>query len=85
MYASGEDADAIVERLGLSQISGEDALSPIIRQVLEEHAQAAADYRSGKTEALKFLVGQVMRLSRGKANPGQASELLVAALGDGSG
>ena len=85
MYASGEDADAIVERLGLSQISGEDALSPIIRQVLEEHAQAAADYRGGKTEALKFLVGQVMRLSRGKANPGQASELLVAALGDGSG
>ena len=85
MYASGEDADVIVERSGVSQISGEDALSPIIRQVLDEHAQAAADYRGGKTEALKFLVGQVMRLSRGKANPGQASELLVAALGDGSG
>ena len=80
MYATGEDAEAVVERLGVSQISGEDALTPIIRQVLEEQAQAAADYRGGKQEALKFLVGQVMRLSRGQANPGQASELLRAAL-----
>ena len=80
MYAGGEDAEAVVERLGVSQISGEDALSPIIRQVLDEQAQAAADYRGGKQEALKFLVGQVMRLSRGQANPAQASELLRAAL-----
>ena len=81
MYQSGGDAEAIVERLGLAQISGEDALSPIIRQVLEEHSQAADDYRGGKPEALKFLVGQVMRLSRGQANPKQASGLLQAALG----
>ena len=80
MYASGEDAAAVVERLGVAQISGEDALAPIIRQVLEEQPQAAADYRGGKPEALKFLVGQTMRLSRGQANPAQASELLRAAL-----
>ena len=80
MYASGEDAAAVVERLGVAQISGEDALAPIIRQVLEEQPQAAADYRGGKAEALKFLVGQVMRLSRGQANPAQASELLREAL-----
>ena len=48
--------------------------------MLEEQPQAAADYRGGKPEALKFLVGQTMRLSRGQANPAQASELLRAAL-----
>ena len=80
MYETGDDPARIVEAKGLSQISGEDALSPIIEQVIGDNPDAVNDYRSGKEAALKYLVGQVMRHSRGQANPAQASELLVAAL-----
>ncbi len=82
MYESGDRPRAIVEAQGISQISGEDALAPIIKQVIDDNASAVADYRAGKEAALKFLVGQVMRHSRGQANPQQASELLSAALND---
>ena len=82
MYESGNDPSAIVQAEGLSQISGEDALSPIIERVLAENQPAVDDYRSGKEAALKYLVGQVMRHSRGQANPKQASDLLLEALSD---
>ena len=82
MYETGDGPAAIVEAKGLSQISGEDALSPIIRQVIADNPDAVNDYRSGKEAALKYLVGQVMRHSRGQANPAQASELLVSALSE---
>ncbi len=82
MYESGDDPAKIVKAEGLSQISGEDALTPIIEQVLAENQGAVEDYRNGKAAALKFLVGQVMRHSRGQANPKQASELLESALSE---
>ena len=82
MYETGDDPAAIVKAEGLSQISGEDALTPIIQKVLAENQGAVEDYRNGKEVALKYLVGQVMRHSRGQANPGQASELLVSALSE---
>ena len=82
MYESGGDPAAIVEAEGLSQISGADALTPIITQVIADNPPAVADYRAGKEAALKFLVGQVMRHSRGKANPKQATDLLTAALSE---
>ena len=82
MYETGDDPAAIVKAEGLSQISGKDALTPIIQQVLSENQEAVEDYRSGKEVALKYLVGQVMRHSRGQANPKQASDLLIAALSE---
>ncbi len=82
MYESGDAPSTIVQARGLTQISGEDALAPIIAQVIADHPSAVDDYRSGKAAALKFLVGQVMRHSRGQANPQQASALLVSALSD---
>ncbi len=82
MYESGEAPVQIVEDLGLTQISGADALTPIIEQVIADNESAVDDYRSGKEAALKYLVGQVMRHSRGQANPQQASELLVSALSE---
>ena len=80
MYETGDTPSAIVKAKGLTQISGTDALTPIIQQVIADNESAVEDYRSGKEAALKYLVGQVMRHSRGQANPKQASELLVAAL-----
>ena len=82
MYESGEAPGQIVKDLGLTQISGADALTPIIEQVIADNESAVEDYRSGKEAALKYLVGQVMRHSRGQANPQQASELLVSALAE---
>ena len=80
MYETGNDPAAIVKAEGLAQISGEDALTPIIQKVLADNEAAVEDYRNGKEVALKYLVGQVMRHSRGQANPKQASDLLVSAL-----
>ena len=80
MYETGDAPAAIVKAKGLTQISGEDALTPIIERVIADNPDAVSDYQSGKEAALKYLVGQVMRHSRGQANPAQASELLIAAL-----
>ena len=82
MYETGDAPAAIVKAKGLTQISGEDALTPIIERVIADNPDAVNDYQSGKEAALKYLVGQVMRHSRGQANPAQASELLVSALSE---
>jgi aspartyl-tRNA(Asn)/glutamyl-tRNA(Gln) amidotransferase subunit B len=76
MFASGEAAPAIVEREGLKQISDTGALEQIVDQVLQQNARQVEQYRSGKATVLGFLVGQVMKASRGQANPGVVNELL---------
>ena len=76
MYDSGRSADEIVAAEGLSQIDDESALLEIIRGVMAANADAVAQYRSGKTQTFGFLVGQVMKASKGKANPKLASEML---------
>ena len=81
-YRTGAPPSKIVDAKGLAQISGQDALAPIIRQVIDDHPDAAADYRNGKQEALKFLVGMTMRATKGQANPKQATDLLAAALAE---
>ena len=75
MFLTGASAAEIVAARG-SQISGEDELLTVARQVIEEHPQAVTDYRAGKDRAVQFLMGQVMRETRGKANPGMVSELI---------
>ncbi|MSQ61198.1 MAG: Asp-tRNA(Asn)/Glu-tRNA(Gln) amidotransferase subunit GatB [Dehalococcoidia bacterium] len=81
MYDTGEAPGAIVEAAGLSQISGTDELAAIVAQILAAHPQPVADYRAGKQEAIKFLVGQVMRATKGRANPESAGALLRDTLG----
>ncbi len=73
---SGESAKKVVAELGLTQISDQDELGTTIDEVIAEHGDAAENYRKGKESALKFLVGQVMRKTRGRANPKLATELL---------
>jgi aspartyl-tRNA(Asn)/glutamyl-tRNA(Gln) amidotransferase subunit B len=76
MFASGESAGAIVEREGLRQISDSGALEAILEQVLAANPKQVEQYRAGKAQVLGFLVGQVMKASRGQANPGSVNELL---------
>jgi aspartyl-tRNA(Asn)/glutamyl-tRNA(Gln) amidotransferase subunit B len=76
MYDSGRSADEVVASEGLAQIGDEGALEGVIRDVLGAQADAAAQYRAGKTSTFGFLVGQVMKATGGKANPKLASELL---------
>ena len=60
--------DAIVARLGLRQISDAGALASIVDDVLAAHPDAVADVRAGKAQAIGFLVGQVMKATKGQAN-----------------
>ncbi len=80
MYDSGKAPAAIVEESGQTQISDSDELAAIVAQVLGEQPAAVQDYRDGKESAIKFLVGQVMRATRGRANPQTATSLLEEAL-----
>jgi aspartyl-tRNA(Asn)/glutamyl-tRNA(Gln) amidotransferase subunit B len=76
MYDTGRSADAIVAAEGLAQNSDEGALLAIVRDVIARNADAAAEYRAGKSRTFGFLVGQVMKGSGGRANPKLANELL---------
>ena len=80
MLRTGQDPAAIIQEKDLAQVSDEAGLIAIITQVIEKNAKAVADYKAGKTEVLKFLVGQVMAASRGKANPATAEKLLQESL-----
>lgn len=76
MFATGKKPAEIVKEKGLGQISGVEELEEAVDQVIASNPQAVADFKSGKEQALAFLVGQVMKLTRGKANPGLVNELL---------
>jgi aspartyl-tRNA(Asn)/glutamyl-tRNA(Gln) amidotransferase subunit B len=82
MLDTGADAATIVAREGLGQISDADALRRVVAAVLAAHPEAVSDYCGGKATAIGFLVGGVMRQTRGQANPGLVRELLEAALAD---
>jgi aspartyl-tRNA(Asn)/glutamyl-tRNA(Gln) amidotransferase subunit B len=81
MWAGEGNADEVIERKGLKQISDSGAIEKIVDQVIAANAQQVADYRSGKEKAFNSLVGQVMKASQGKANPTQANEILKKKLG----
>lgn len=76
MFATGKTPSEIVKEQGLVQISDEGAISIIVDQVIAENPKSVEDFRSGKEKAIGFLVGQVMKLSKGKANPELANRLL---------
>jgi aspartyl-tRNA(Asn)/glutamyl-tRNA(Gln) amidotransferase subunit B len=80
--AGGEgDADAVIEKRGLRQISDSGALEAAVDQVLADNAKQVEDYRAGKERAFNSLVGQVMKATQGKANPAQVSAILKRRLG----
>jgi aspartyl-tRNA(Asn)/glutamyl-tRNA(Gln) amidotransferase subunit B len=81
MFETGRSAAQIVEEKGLSQISDVEELSRIVEQVIAENPGPVAEYLGGKEPILRFLVGQVMKATRGKANPHLANELLREELG----
>ncbi len=81
MFTSGGTPEEIVEKKGLAQISSEDALLEMVKKVIEENPKSVSDYRNGKTKAMGYLVGQVMKASRGRANPAMVNELLMKELG----
>lgn len=81
MYQSGESAQVIMEREGLQQISDTGAIQKIVDDVLAANPKQVEQYKSGKTQVIGFLVGQVMKASKGQANPGMANEMLKAKLG----
>ena len=76
MWETGHTAAAIMDREGLRQISDAGALEKIVDDVLAGNPKQVEQYRGGKTAVLGFLVGQVMKASRGQANPAAANEAL---------
>jgi len=81
MLKSGTDPEAIATEMNLLQVSDESEIAKIVSQVLAENEKAAADVKNGEMKAIGFLVGQVMKLSRGKANPALAAELIKKQIG----
>jgi aspartyl-tRNA(Asn)/glutamyl-tRNA(Gln) amidotransferase subunit B len=77
----GQNADAIIEARGLKQVSDASAIEPIIDAVLAANQKSVEEFRAGKDKAFNALVGQVMKASKGKANPQQVNDLLRNKLG----
>lgn len=78
---TGKDPEKVAEEKNLLQVSDEAEIAKIVEQVLAENAQAAEDVKNGEMKAIGFLVGQVMKLSKGKANPALAQQLIRKQLG----
>ena len=77
MLETGKNPKDIVKEKGLIQITDEKAIEEIVEKVLEENEQSIEDYKNGKDRALGFLVGQAMKLSKGKANPKMVNEIMI--------
>ena len=76
MFTTGKPAEVIVEEKGWKQISDDESLEAMILEVLEANPGPVADVKAGKAKAIGFLVGQVMKASKGKANPQKVNELI---------
>ena len=80
LLSENKDPGIIVKEKGLVQITDNSEIEKIVEQVLAENPQSVEDYKAGKSNALKYLVGQSMRLSKGKANPQMINEMILARL-----
>ncbi len=80
MWNGEGDADAVIEKKGLKQITDTGAIETIIDKIIADNPQQVEQYRSGKDKVFGFFVGQVMKATQGKANPGQVNDLLKAKL-----
>jgi aspartyl-tRNA(Asn)/glutamyl-tRNA(Gln) amidotransferase subunit B len=82
VFKTGMSVSAVIEQQGLSQISDSGELEKMAEKVIMDNPQAVKDFHAGKETAIKFLVGQLMRASRGRANPQIATQLLKNKLGE---
>ena len=82
MFATGRDAATIVEERGLRQVTDTDRIEALVGGVLAAHPDRVAEYRAGKTKLLGFFMGEVMKASRGRANPQAVNRTLRLRLGD---
>lgn len=80
MFVSGKDAKTVVDEKGLVQVSDQGAIESMVNEVIEKNPEQVAQYRSGNPKLIQFLVGQTMKLSKGKANPQMVLELLKSKL-----
>lgn len=80
MLETGKDPQTIVEEQGLVQISDEGAIKAVVDQIVSNNPQSVADFKAGKEKAVGFLVGQVMKETKGKANPGLVNKLIIERL-----
>ncbi|SHI01772.1 Asp-tRNA(Asn)/Glu-tRNA(Gln) amidotransferase subunit GatB [Clostridium grantii] len=80
MLKSWKEPEEIVKEKGLSQISSLDTIDPIIEEVIKNNPSVVEQYKEGKTQVQGFLVGQIMKATKGKANPKMVAELLVEKL-----
>lgn len=76
MFKEGKSPDEIIKEKGLEQISGTDVIEKIVVELIEKNPQSVADYKGGKPQAVGYLMGQVMKATKGQANPQLAKELL---------
>ena len=76
MWKGEGEADAIIEKQGLKQITDTGAIEKIIDEIIAANQDQVEQYRSGKDKVFGFFVGQVMKVSKGKANPQQVNQLL---------
>ncbi len=80
-YSTGENPKKIVEEQGLAQVSDESTLNAVVEHIVATHPKEVEKCKEGKTKILGFLVGQVMKETRGQANPKKVNELLRKVLG----
>ncbi|KKS88102.1 MAG: Aspartyl/glutamyl-tRNA(Asn/Gln) amidotransferase subunit B [Parcubacteria group bacterium GW2011_GWC1_43_11] len=76
MWATGKDPSQVIREKDLVQVKDSDELEKVAQKIIDENSEAVSDYKKGKTASLQFLVGQVMKETRGKANPESVSEIL---------
>ena len=80
LFENPEDPQKIIEKNGWIQISDEGAIKEVVLKILEANPQSVADYKGGKEKALGFLVGQAMKETKGKANPGMLNKMFIEEL-----
>ena len=76
MIDSDQSVDAIIEQKGLKQVTDDGEIERLVIQVMEENQSQVDQFKTGKEQVLGYLVGQAMKISRGKANPEQVGQLL---------
>ena len=80
VYRAADPGPALEQAKGSSQISGDAELERIANQVIAENEKSVMDFKAGKEQALRFLIGQGMKISKGRANPGRLQEVLASKL-----
>ena len=80
MLKENEAPQVLVKKLGLEQVSDAGELGKLVDEVIAANPQSIADFKAGKKKALGFLVGQIMKATQGKANPGMVNKMLMEKL-----